>query len=93
MNVADVVGRAIETNRPLIDAKRHELRSSSCRTQPVHVDGDVTRLTQVVGNLVHNAAKYTDDGGEIRVQVEASRPGGGDSRQGHGHRHPERHAG
>jgi signal transduction histidine kinase len=72
LNLADVVGRAIETNRPLIDAKRHSL-VVELPNQPVNVDGDVTRLTQVVGNLVHNAAKYTDDGGEIRVQVEASR--------------------
>jgi signal transduction histidine kinase len=69
VNVADIVGRAIETNRPLIDAKRHELRVE-VPSHSVHVDGDITRLTQVVGNLVHNAAKYTDDGGEIRISVE-----------------------
>ena len=69
VNLADIVGRAIETNRPLIDAKRHELRVE-VPSHSVHVDGDITRLTQVVGNLVHNAAKYTDDGGEIRVSVE-----------------------
>jgi signal transduction histidine kinase len=72
-NLADVVSRAIETNRPLIDAKRHAL-VVDLPAQPVYVDGDVTRLTQVVGNLLHNAAKYTEEGGEIRVRVESSPP-------------------
>jgi signal transduction histidine kinase len=73
LNLADVVNRAVETNRPLIDAKRHRLLVE-LPDPPVHVDGDVTRLTQIVGNLVHNAAKYTGDGGEIRLQVEACAP-------------------
>jgi signal transduction histidine kinase len=73
VNLADVVSRAIETNRPLIDAKRHSL-VVELPPQSVQVDGDVTRLTQVVGNLLHNAAKYTDDGGEIRVRVETKLP-------------------
>jgi signal transduction histidine kinase/ActR/RegA family two-component response regulator len=73
VNLAEVVNRAIETNRPLIDTKRHAL-IVELPTQSVYVDGDITRLTQVVGNLLHNAAKYTDDGGEIRVRVESNGP-------------------
>jgi signal transduction histidine kinase len=73
VNLCDIVGRAIETNRPLIDVKRHEL-SIDLPPYPVNVHGDVTRLTQVVGNLLHNAAKYTDDCGEIQIRVEAAFP-------------------
>ncbi len=70
VNLADIVARAVETNRPLIDTKHHELKVEM-PPHAVYVDGDLTRLTQVVGNLVHNAAKYTEDGGEIRVCVDA----------------------
>ncbi len=68
VSVADLVNRAIETNRPLIDTKRHDL-VVELPDEPIHVDGDITRLTQVLGNLLHNAAKYTEDGGQIRVSV------------------------
>jgi signal transduction histidine kinase/ActR/RegA family two-component response regulator len=73
VSVADIVNRAIETNRPLIDAKRHEL-VVELPDEPIHVDGDITRLTQVLGNLLHNAGKYTEDGGQIRVSVAGKHP-------------------
>ncbi len=63
-----VVSRAIETCRPLIDARRHEL-IVEMPGEPVRVMGDLTRLSQVVGNLLNNAAKYTENGGRIRVTV------------------------
>src|SRR6185503_17718544 len=56
-------------NRPLIDARRHNL-IVDLPQEPVWVNGDLTRLAQIVGNLVSNAAKYTDDGGEIRLSVQ-----------------------
>jgi signal transduction histidine kinase len=37
----------------------------------LHVEGDLTRLTQIVGNLLNNAAKYTDFGGKIVVTARA----------------------
>jgi CheY-like chemotaxis protein len=37
---------------------------------PLHVEGDAVRLTQVIGNLLTNAAKYTDEGGDIRLSIE-----------------------
>ena len=62
VDLAEVVARAIETSRPLIDARRHEL-VVALPEQPLTVDGDMTRLSQVIGNLLNNAAKYTDTGG------------------------------
>jgi signal transduction histidine kinase len=67
-----VVARAIETNRHLIDARHHQLEVD-LPPAPPHVSGDIARLVQVVGNLLNNAAKYTEDGGSIRVAVETAR--------------------
>jgi CheY-like chemotaxis protein len=64
-----VVSRAVETNRPLIEARRQQL-SLDLPAQPVWVQGDLTRLAQAVGNLLNNAAKFTGEGGSIRVSVE-----------------------
>jgi signal transduction histidine kinase len=69
VDVAAVIARAVEINRPLIDARRHEL-TLELPHEPVHVHGDLTRLAQAVGNLVSNAAKYTEHGGRIGVTVE-----------------------
>ncbi|MBX5460102.1 MAG: response regulator [Steroidobacteraceae bacterium] len=66
--VATIVARAIETIQPLIAEQRHELVVEMA-DETLEVDGDITRLTQVLGNLLNNAAKYTDPGGTIRVSV------------------------
>lgn len=62
--LADAVARAVETARPLIDARRHTIEVS-VSAEPIHLDADPTRLTQILGNLLNNAAKYTEDGGRI----------------------------
>ncbi len=56
--LADVVDRAVETVIPLIDQRGHRLEISS-PPQPVWLDADLLRLTQVVANLLNNAAKCT----------------------------------
>lgn len=69
LRLADVVQDAVDTARPLIEERGHEL-VLDVPPEPLHVDADRTRLAQVFGNLLNNAAKYTDPGGRIRVAVE-----------------------
>ncbi|QEH38039.1 Autoinducer 2 sensor kinase/phosphatase LuxQ [Aquisphaera giovannonii] len=67
------VARAVETARPLVEARRHELKLQ-LPSEPVRVSADLTRLTQVLSNLLNNAAKFTPEGG--RISVEAVREAG-----------------
>ena len=64
LDLMKVVGRALETSRPLIDARKHQL-TVSIPSETVILNGDLLRLAQVVSNLINNAAKYTDEGGAI----------------------------
>jgi len=64
-----VIAQAIETAGPLIAAREHRLEV----IQPAHqvwVAGDPVRLAQSMGNLLHNAAKFTPKGGHIKVSVQ-----------------------
>jgi signal transduction histidine kinase len=65
-----VVRNAVETSRPLIEQSGHRL-TLDLPAEPLFVDADVTRLSQVVANLLNNAAKYTHPGGDIRLAVSA----------------------
>ena len=62
------IARAIDAVRPLLERKRHRFESK-LPPQPLWVEGDAIRLTQVFENLLTNAAKYTDEGGEVSISM------------------------
>lgn len=63
---AVIVERAVEITRPLLDERAHGI-TVSVPGSDVTVDGDATRLEQVIVNLITNAAKYTKPGGHVGV--------------------------
>ena len=62
--LSDVIKTAVDASNPLIIAGRHELKLDMPEA-PVWLDADLMRLSQVVSNLLNNAAKYTPEGGTI----------------------------
>jgi two-component system, sensor histidine kinase len=70
-DMREVVSQAVETAQPFIDEKQHEL-VTELPNEPLVVHADSVRLVQVVGNLLHNAARYTESGGSLRVSLERS---------------------
>ncbi len=65
----NVVDAAVETARPAIDAGKHKL-TVSLPDEPLMLDADALRISQVLANLLTNAAKYTDHPGMIRLTAE-----------------------
>jgi signal transduction histidine kinase len=73
VQLGTLVEQAVDLVRPLIDERGH-LLILDLPAGPITLSGDPTRLVQVVGNLLHNAAKYTEPGGNISLgaRVEGS---------------------
>jgi PAS domain S-box-containing protein len=69
VDLARVVGNALEATRPLIDSMGHHV-SLRVPDRPALVRGDLVRLTQVVVNLLNNAAKYSEPSGRIEIRVD-----------------------
>jgi PAS domain S-box-containing protein len=69
VDLQQVVARGIETARPAIEGRAQRLDVDLPSGQ-LRVDGDLTRLSQVVSNILHNAAKFTPEGGRIWIGLE-----------------------
>jgi signal transduction histidine kinase/CheY-like chemotaxis protein len=72
VELGKVIQHSIDTARTLLDAKRHHL-SVSVSGAPIWIHGDFARLSQVIGNILSNAAKYTSEGGRIELGASADR--------------------
>jgi signal transduction histidine kinase/DNA-binding response OmpR family regulator len=68
VDVKQVVSAAVETSKPNIDGNRHTL-SLQLPAEPLYVRGDFARVSQVLSNLINNAAKYTPKGGRISLSA------------------------
>jgi PAS domain S-box-containing protein len=68
-DLTSVVGHAVEAARPVIELRKHELVVSLPK-EPVYLEADVTRLEQILTNLLNNASKYTEPGGSIWLTAE-----------------------
>ena len=69
LDLAAAVHRAVETVMPLVESRRHRL-DVTLPEDPILLEGDLVRLSQVIGNLLNNAAKFTPEGGRIEVAAE-----------------------
>ena len=91
VELAAVVSSAVEASRPLIEKWGHEL-TVTIPEEPIHLEADLTRLSQVLSNLLNNAAKYTDQGGRIWLTAERQSDQVLDPSEGHRHWDPHRNA-
>jgi signal transduction histidine kinase len=69
LDVGSIVSRALEAIEPSVVEHRQQLAVTR-PSEPVFVEGDLTRLVQVLGNLLSNAVKYTNPGGRIELAVQ-----------------------
>jgi signal transduction histidine kinase len=68
IDIQSVIQDAIETSHSFIESCNHKL-IVNLPSEPVYIDADPLRLAQVFSNILNNAAKYTDTGGEIRIDA------------------------
>jgi signal transduction histidine kinase/ActR/RegA family two-component response regulator len=68
VELCEIVKTAVDSSRPVIEERRHKI-TMTLPESPIYVDADRVRLTQVVMNLINNAAKYTPDPGQISLTL------------------------
>ena len=69
VSIAEVTRDALATVRPLTENLQQELTVDVPDDEPLYVEGDAVRLTQVIGNLLHNSSRYTPSRGKIIVRA------------------------
>jgi CheY-like chemotaxis protein/nitrogen-specific signal transduction histidine kinase len=69
VDLAQVVDRAVETSRPLVEQRGHAL-TIALPAEPAWLDADILRLSQAFSNLLNNAAKFTEPGGRVSLRAE-----------------------
>jgi PAS domain S-box-containing protein len=69
IDIATVIAQGVETLEPQLREKRHQLSVLASSYEPLYVMGDFARLVQCVGNILTNAVKYTEPGGQISIRT------------------------
>ena len=68
VEIGELLQQAVETVQSLVQEKEHRLMVAK-PAHTLYVHGDKARLVQAISNVIHNAAKYTDKGGEIYLEI------------------------
>ena len=68
LEVRTIIDTAVEGSKPFVESRKHSL-TVSIPDEPIFIFGDLTRLAQVVSNLINNSCKYTPEGGHIQVRI------------------------
>ena len=65
-----MIQNAVDTSRPLIEAAGHQL-AIAISPDVINMEADPVRLAQIISNLLNNAAKYTEPGGQIWLSAQS----------------------